>query len=482
MGRMSSRRLISQEPLVNLVHRHLELLLSVLTLVFILYLTCLPTESYISPSTDSSEASPVSKRDLIQNILLYVPLGFWMTLAGRKAKLAWYENIFFVITVGILISCLCEGIQRFLPGRVSSRMDVLANGAGVVLGGILAIMLNASYRVYRTRIREGLRTQPVMSTFVAGAVVYAVLSLVPFQLELTPKIDKTVLNPARWTAWTPDQAMENLTESTPDARTRNDQWIDWIVVGFSGLLLGGLGSYSLLHEYEFGRSATLVLILWMSLLIGGVLEGFQMFDAGHGFHLVRVTLLMAGATIGAMLGWLCKSSPLEMPSRYSAWFHLGSLGGLVLIVARDLNPFVLDFSQTIIQQRWHEVSWWPFLKCFDSGDDLASASNLLAHFGRYAVWGVWLSLALQTAGLTGLKSRIRVVGGTSLLVSTVIEVLQLGCSSRSVDVTHILVAVSGCLVGLISIQWWFDFLKSSRRNHVTSTHKIPQSGAMPVNV
>jgi hypothetical protein len=67
------------------------------------------------------------------NILFFVPVGFLGGLALSR-RLWWLSSV-----LGLLLSAAVELAQAtFLPGRVASGKDVLANTTGAVLGCVLA--------------------------------------------------------------------------------------------------------------------------------------------------------------------------------------------------------------------------------------------------------------------------------------------------------------------------------------------------------
>jgi VanZ family protein len=75
--------------------------------------------------------------DVIANVLGYVPFGFLAVLAvhpsmrGRAA-------LAFGVACAFLLSFLLEMLQLYLPSRVSSNLDLLANAAGGTLGALAA--------------------------------------------------------------------------------------------------------------------------------------------------------------------------------------------------------------------------------------------------------------------------------------------------------------------------------------------------------
>jgi VanZ family protein len=72
--------------------------------------------------------------DLISNVLLYLPFGFFATLSLRRGP-PWVRGL--IVTVaGLGLSFLIESAQFYDPGRVPSMADVYANGCGALFGAV----------------------------------------------------------------------------------------------------------------------------------------------------------------------------------------------------------------------------------------------------------------------------------------------------------------------------------------------------------
>ena len=84
--------------------------------------------------------APLTIRDVPLNILLFAPLGFALAGLlggrGRAARRPWVVAGGTVV-LGVLFSAALEGAQFFLPERVPSLADVIANGLGALLGAAL---------------------------------------------------------------------------------------------------------------------------------------------------------------------------------------------------------------------------------------------------------------------------------------------------------------------------------------------------------
>src|SRR5579872_843101 len=83
----------------------------------------------------SSSAIPSDRGDLLSNVLLYLPLGFFGYLALGRSK--W--SAVAVTLAGAALSFAIEMTQSCDYGRVPSLSDILANSAGTLAGSAAAI-------------------------------------------------------------------------------------------------------------------------------------------------------------------------------------------------------------------------------------------------------------------------------------------------------------------------------------------------------
>jgi hypothetical protein len=120
---------------------------------------------------------------VLLNIILFMPLGALLTLAGVPRSWNWLS--------GAVMSTLIEGAQLFIPGRDSSVDDVLTNTTGTILGSLVAVAVLAWLR--------GLVRPPAAAMLApAGAVLLAVAaSGLLFQPSFPRDIDY-------YGQWTPD--------------------------------------------------------------------------------------------------------------------------------------------------------------------------------------------------------------------------------------------------------------------------------------
>jgi VanZ family protein len=89
-------------------------------------------------------ASPLAQTytafDALSNLLAYLPFG---TLVGLTlhAHLDAKRSVLWAALGGLLFSAAMEYLQMYLPSRTSSNSDMLANGIGMLLGALLAVVM-----------------------------------------------------------------------------------------------------------------------------------------------------------------------------------------------------------------------------------------------------------------------------------------------------------------------------------------------------
>ena len=88
--------------------------------------------------------------NVIGNILLFVPLGFFHRLTVRSRL--WQSALF-----GLILSCAIELIQTCLPSRATDIDDVILNFLGVTIGAAIASILLRHEKLKLDRFQK---TQP----------------------------------------------------------------------------------------------------------------------------------------------------------------------------------------------------------------------------------------------------------------------------------------------------------------------------------
>jgi VanZ family protein len=95
------------------------------------------------------------KKDFILNCWVYIPLGallFWSFPSWKRLR--WFVPL----VAGFSLSLLVEMVQFYIPSRVSSQNDILANTLGSVTGGLAAAVWKSGTGISRWLPRASIET------------------------------------------------------------------------------------------------------------------------------------------------------------------------------------------------------------------------------------------------------------------------------------------------------------------------------------
>src|SRR5882672_850074 len=82
----------------------------------------------------------ITLQDVTINIAAYVPLGLLLSI-GLGARLGPAHGVIAATFAASTLSLAMEAVQMFLPPRIASNVDLLANGLGALLGAMTAPLL-----------------------------------------------------------------------------------------------------------------------------------------------------------------------------------------------------------------------------------------------------------------------------------------------------------------------------------------------------
>ncbi len=80
---------------------------------------------------------PVRLRDIVLNVMLYLPLGAAMVRAGM-----WRRPLIPAVSLALLLSVFTEFVQLYSLKRFPSTQDVVCNVAGAAAGALLVSFVN----------------------------------------------------------------------------------------------------------------------------------------------------------------------------------------------------------------------------------------------------------------------------------------------------------------------------------------------------
>lgn len=182
------------------------LLIAAGALLCILYTTLFPfdfaflvtaTGTLPPPVFDWRPFQPDNLRDVIRNLILFVPFGFgvgaYLGLSGRRRKAA----TGLVFALGAVLSAAIELLQLGLPYRVAGLSDILANSTGALVGQLFYLAAGQSILTRVERLVHEIKPRlTVRRLAVALALYSAVMGLFLFWLQ-------SAMNLSNWDAQYP---------------------------------------------------------------------------------------------------------------------------------------------------------------------------------------------------------------------------------------------------------------------------------------
>jgi VanZ family protein len=117
--------------------------------LLIVYISLSPFSGWLEPENGAFNflTAPwpryITAFDIAANVLAYVPLGL-LLLEFAHRRLGWGGAVMMACLGGSLISLSMEALQAYLPVRISSLVDFLANSVGVVAGALIAACMERS--------------------------------------------------------------------------------------------------------------------------------------------------------------------------------------------------------------------------------------------------------------------------------------------------------------------------------------------------
>jgi VanZ family protein len=319
----------------------------------------------------SWQEAPSSRGDVLANIALYLPYGFFAVLALSRRWGA-TGRVTLTVLFAAALSLGVELAQFHVLTRVTSVYDMLDNSLGALFGAVAGLLLGGNVR---WPLLRDMARSPVPTLLLAAFYLYR---LFPYE----PVIDLHKY-------WRAIRAAIEAPELPPGELAR--RVVIWLLV-------------CLLAEAIFGRRRALLIL---PLLIAAEFLGKILIVEN-----LLATPDLAGGVL-ALLLWVALLSWL--PGR-SALIAL-AFGALVIV--DRLAPF--DFQRTA-----HDFGLVPFVSLIAG----SPAANMVAFLEKFFQYGglIWL---LTRAG-TGLPIAATVVA-TLLFVTSLAETFLLGRSASVTD-------------------------------------------------
>ena len=282
---------------------------------------------------DSVHDQPSSRGDILANIALYAPLGFFLALALSR-PLGLVLSVIVITLFALMLSTSIELTQFYIPGRYTSVYDAANNTLGGFLGALIGGLVGGRVRF------------PLLRNFTADPVAALILAAF-FGYRLYPYVPTIDLHKYL-------RAVRGLTELPGlSAGTLARQLVMWLVV-------------ICLVEALFGRRRAMLLapLLMLAEWAGKILILDNLLSAPDVFGGMLAFLLWVVA-----LSWMGWRSPLI------------AIAFCVLVIADRLAPFRFALVP-------HDFDWMPFFSLIGG----SPSANLIAFLEKFFQYGglIWL--------------------------------------------------------------------------------------------
>ncbi len=366
-----------------------------------------------------------SIEDIITNIVVYVPIGLTLVLAGNRGRSGGLSRWWAAVLIGSVVSLLAETLQFGIAIRVSSLTDVLLNVAGAAFGASVGVASRGIIGSTLERLQRNVMVEPSATLAKLLTVGLLLFSLAPFDFVsstsgLHGALVRVRLNPIG----THDVAFGQPPFGFLAGESAMAVW--FAVLGY---LFAVARRMNRNHP-----GAVWVSAVRHGFLLAVLIELLQLFTHSHSLDVAPILLRSLAAMFGAWIALLAlptlhrtsttRNNRLRIPT--AVLLVLGSLQVAALVLSTlDTNSLSMDaFSLSAI-------AWLPFESMWHRPMTSAAAQMIetLATFGTLAV----------TCAIVLRRLRVAHVWGMTCLMVTFVafiaEALQCCTPTQSADTT-----------------------------------------------
>jgi len=417
-------------------------ILLVLYLAFTLYNTFIPFSLRSDgPDTIGSALAivfftpvvRVSLTDLAGNVILFIPLGLLCALIGRD--LPALRVLPLTVLFGFGLSTAIEVTQTFFQARIASRVDIVTNTAGALIGATAVFSVPKSLaRRFWADAQTLIRSSPWVAASLAMLALALLRAWFPFDVvisvsEVKEGVKQAVVLPFQTIT------LQSWWASGPmPAPAKPFQWPEFI----GNLWFWGFWGYISTVAVKTARGpagfAPALFFGAVLFLPPCLLEAGQLFIDSRTLDINDVISGLVGAAMGASCARLCNRTSAHQIKK-----------GLIVpfcayIVFNGLAPFDFQLPANGIAVSLNVRQWVPFYAYFTKTSiwnihDVAEALLYGAPLG-------WI-LAARSNGPYPLSFRIWLATIAAMTLGLFIEGCQLFLPTRTPDITDPLIMAAG---------------------------------------
>lgn len=348
----------------------------------------------------------LTRSDIITNLVIYVPFGALLAIL-LKRHFTSTKTVILVFICGFFISLTLEYIQFFLPGRVTSLVDILLNSSGALIGALIPSLIYRGSRSYTKlfNIRHTwFNSRDTTELGIAIIILWVASQLFPLVPSFDLKMWHASLLPIR-----------NILS--------HPEHFDYLRSCLFALNTTALGIIYLTLTHQQKPAIFLFVLIVLSVIL------LKVPVINHKLYLEDIAGLILGISVFATLYRLRLSTPI--------------IAILCILLGYLLKTLVAEsYTYHLIQT----FNWIPFRGQVGRINGMIEIINNLWPFAAMA----YLALHSKETQRPGLKLR----GALTIfcLVMT-IEIAQQFIPGRYPDITDVLVATAGWLLAWTYYQY-----------------------------
>ncbi len=352
------------------------------------------------------DGSRTSVSDCIQNLFLFIPIGFFGWLCSRRFNLR-INNWLIVLFYGAFLSILVEFFQLFTTDRTTSVTDLLTNTTSTFIGICLAFLMRNSWKkVSHQQLITQISHYHLFTPLLFLSCIICVYLLQPFDFALDYNLFKLKLqhilnNPLHYSFSFKNEPLTILFFST-------------LTFLF----------FKLINEFKFNIPSLFVLLGLF--FFGTFLESLQLIINSQVPELTEIIVEAVGILAGFLFFRFCQKGFSRSETVLKIAFFL-------TLIANQFHPYTFSWS-------FQKIIWQPFFSS-NSQSTMTNLSNTIETAIIYSFAGYLYHRLCRN--LSEKSSSIIVV----LVIITIIEVLQGWIGGKNPDMTDITVAFLVFLFG-----------------------------------
>jgi len=395
--------------------------------------------------------SRISITDIVGNILLFIPFGFFLYLVLNEKGVP--HPLLLTAIASFLLSAGIEAIQLFIPERNTAAHDLLNNTLGGIAGAIGAYFYTLAFGKYlRKHFYDLLNRKPFLLLLLIIGSLQAVAAAMPPMVSITVSDLKKSLKAANIVPFAYESVGKLFFHSPNTLDTLPFNWFDflenvlfWIAPGY---LLW------LVYRIYWRKKSYGPLLLW-----GLPLLYFPLLEFGQLFIVSRITDIndIIAGYLGVFLGFAAYHvlKPLRRKLYKKEELNLLIIPlffyGLFILFA-GFRPFDWTLNPQVIQLDLNPENLIPFYAYFRKTSlwniyDLANSTLYFLPIALY--WTIKLRRKPTPFYTIYLRTIL-----TGLLVGGVIEITQLFSPSRIAEITDVLAYGLGGALGTFLLYYY----------------------------